>query len=342
MRSDRRNLLVAGLIAASLACSPPAEPEPSSGAVRLAALTASAAADAIDDLQAVDDPDAAGVRDAFHSATREALTAAREARDVGPHATAVAFAASLDAAEAAERLGDALVLALEARDSYDSDLEQALQSAARHVEALADASVARRRYVAAAQAARDRAEAAAKAEEIEVAVQAARGREARTWQAVVEADALKIRAEATLDSAMARAVYADSVEKAEAMTAGPREELTAASDTWREARREHSKAKGAVSDLEREAAQWRRRSEHKASTLRQAEVPTLRHVEALAAYAKELGDQTAELRRIVEFAAERAEQAMRAAEVQVDEAIAAYRGADRAWREVLKAAPTEP
>lgn len=79
-------------------------------------MTAGAAADTIDDLGALEDPDAAGARDAFHDARREALTAARDARDTAPEATAAAFALSLDAAAAAERLGDALVLALNARD----------------------------------------------------------------------------------------------------------------------------------------------------------------------------------------------------------------------------------
>ena len=66
---------------AALACTAPADPDPA--AVRLAALTVAAAADSIDDLQAVDDPDAAGVRDAFHNATREALVAARQAQRLG-------------------------------------------------------------------------------------------------------------------------------------------------------------------------------------------------------------------------------------------------------------------
>lgn len=92
-----------------------AEPDPA--AVRLAALTAAAAGDAIDDLRAVDDPDAVGVRDRFRDATREALEAARSARDTAPKATATAFDRSLDAAEYAEQLGDALAAALKARDT---------------------------------------------------------------------------------------------------------------------------------------------------------------------------------------------------------------------------------
>ena len=102
--------------AAVPACTAPAIPDPA--AVRLAALTSAAAADSIDDLQAVDNPDAAGVREAFRNATREALAAARQARDTAPATTSTAFASSLEAAEAAERLGDALVLALEARDDF--------------------------------------------------------------------------------------------------------------------------------------------------------------------------------------------------------------------------------
>ena len=131
------------------ACTAPTDPAPlpDPAAVRLAALTAAAAADAIDDLGAVDDPDAAGVRDPFRDATREALEAARTARDTAPEATAAAFARSLDAAEAAESLGDDLALALEARSDLsaagaappDSD---AYRSAQRELE---DARVAYRR-----------------------------------------------------------------------------------------------------------------------------------------------------------------------------------------------------
>ena len=57
-----RTVLVLVLASAAIACTG-GDPEP--GAVRLAALTADAAADVLSDLAAVDDPDAAGVRDAF-------------------------------------------------------------------------------------------------------------------------------------------------------------------------------------------------------------------------------------------------------------------------------------
>lgn len=126
---------------AAFACAAPAKPDPA--AVRLAALTAAAAADAIDDLQAVDDPDAAGVRDAFRDATREALVAARQARDSAPASTDAAFAASLEAADAAERLGDALVMALKARDDYAAVRDHFAHSSTKLADARADAQVSR-------------------------------------------------------------------------------------------------------------------------------------------------------------------------------------------------------
>lgn len=149
------------------ACTP-AEPDPA--AVRLAALTAAAAGDAIDDLRAVDDPEAAGVRDRFRDATREALEAARSARDTAPKATVVAFDRSLEAAEYAEQLGDALAAALEARDTAKAVSNEAAEAlAARRrgkvtlgpaAEAIAEASVVARAEVIRTAEARDRAEAA--------------------------------------------------------------------------------------------------------------------------------------------------------------------------------------
>ena len=105
--------LAAVLLAACVA-------DPDSAAVRLAALTAGSAIDALDDLQAVDDPDAAGVRDRFRDATREALEAARLAHATAPAATADAYARSLEASDAAQRFGDAMALALEARGEYEA------------------------------------------------------------------------------------------------------------------------------------------------------------------------------------------------------------------------------
>ncbi len=95
--------------------------------IRLAALTAAAAADALDDLQAVDDPDAAGVRTEFRNATRHALQAASKAYDSAPAFAAKAFDLSLEAAEATERFGDALGSALEARGEIEGVVSEAAQ-----------------------------------------------------------------------------------------------------------------------------------------------------------------------------------------------------------------------
>lgn len=100
-----------------LACGVP-EPDPAS--VRLARLAANTAADAIDDLGAVIDPDGAGVRDAFRAAALAALQHAREAHETAPETTADAYAKSLDAADLSDRLGDALSVALESRAALDA------------------------------------------------------------------------------------------------------------------------------------------------------------------------------------------------------------------------------
>lgn len=155
------------VVVLAAACTP-AEPDPA--AIRLAALTAAAAGDAIDDLRAVDDPDAAGVRDRFRDATRQALEAARNARDTAPKVTATAFDRSLEAAEYAEQLGDALAAAIEARDTakaVSSEAASALAARSRGqvsrgpaAEAIAEASVVARAEVIRTGEARDRAEAA--------------------------------------------------------------------------------------------------------------------------------------------------------------------------------------
>jgi len=114
MESLRMLAPAAALVFASCAA------EPDSAEVRLAALTASSAVDALDDIQAVDDPDAAGVRDRFRDATREALEAASRAHATAPAATADAYARSLEAAEAAQRFGDAMALALKVLAEYEA------------------------------------------------------------------------------------------------------------------------------------------------------------------------------------------------------------------------------
>lgn len=111
---------VALVLALAAACTG-SEPEP--GAVRLAALTAGAAADVLSDLAAVDDPDAAGVRDAFHAANVTALESARLAHESAPRATRAAYALSLDAAETADTFAEALGAAIEARDELAAQAE---------------------------------------------------------------------------------------------------------------------------------------------------------------------------------------------------------------------------
>ena len=114
-RASRASPVLA--LAAAIACGG-GQPEP--GAVRLAALTAGAAADVLSDLAAVDDPDAPGVRDAFHAANVTALDSARLAHDSAPRATRTAYALSLEAAESADTFAEALGAAIEARDDLDA------------------------------------------------------------------------------------------------------------------------------------------------------------------------------------------------------------------------------
>lgn len=130
---------VLALAAAAIACAG-GDPEP--GAVRLAALTASAAADVLSDLAAVNDPDAAGVRDAFHAANATALDNARLAHESGPRATRAAYALSLEAAESADRFAEALGAAIEARDELAG---QAQASRAASEPAALIAEIVRRR-----------------------------------------------------------------------------------------------------------------------------------------------------------------------------------------------------
>ena len=109
-----RAVSVLALTASVIACSG-REAEP--GAVRLAALSAGAAAAVLSDLAAVDDPDAAGVRDAFHAANVAALENARLAHESAPRATRATYALSLEAAASADTFAEALSAAIEARDA---------------------------------------------------------------------------------------------------------------------------------------------------------------------------------------------------------------------------------
>ena len=117
-------------------------------AVRLAALTPSAAAEALEDLRAVDDPDAAGVRAEFRSATRHALEAASRAYDSSPTFTVTAFDLSLEAAEAAERFGDAFTSALKARGELEAVIPDAIETQAAVDEARRADSIFRAAQVA--------------------------------------------------------------------------------------------------------------------------------------------------------------------------------------------------
>ena len=117
-----RQLLLAGL-AVTLACAP----DPA--AVRLAALSAAAAVDTLDDLGAVSEPEAPGVRDAFRAAAIRALEHAQAAYRTAPNHTQYAHDLSLEAAHAADQFGDAFALALEATDrlaAIEADIDDVL------------------------------------------------------------------------------------------------------------------------------------------------------------------------------------------------------------------------
>lgn len=106
------------------------------GGALAAALAASGAYDALDDLGAVGDPDAAGTRDAFRAATVAALERALETHRTAPQATAEAHRASLYAGELADRFGLAVAAALEARGDLRAAVEAAedLRVVRRHLE----------------------------------------------------------------------------------------------------------------------------------------------------------------------------------------------------------------
>ena len=118
--SPRAAAALALALAAAVACS---GGQPEAGAVRLAALTAGAAADALSDLAAVDDPDAAGVRDTFHAANVTALNNARLAHESAPRATRTVYALSLEAAKSADTFAKALAAAIEARDELSAQTQ---------------------------------------------------------------------------------------------------------------------------------------------------------------------------------------------------------------------------
>lgn len=305
----------AGLLlvsAATLACT---APEPDPAAVRLAALTAAAAADSIDDLRAVDDPDAAGVRDAFRNATREALAAARQARDTAPAATATAFAESLKAAETAEHLGDALALALEARGDYAAARDHLAEVAATMTRAHVDAEAGRDlRALEGARAVADQARSkyeeawASERQALRVWMDANRNASFRiTKRSPSEWTAEERQAVATLDRARA------DLNRAEA----DRSRATDAS----------SRASSAVGRLVRRLRAAGRLDE---------QAPTPQEIERLEAEAASLAAPALEAATAEAEAADRAEKTMRAAEARADEALIAYRAAVDAWRALLE------
>lgn len=136
-----RRSLLHWLVAASVATAsivacaedpfePGVEARPEPGAALAAALATSGAYDALDDLGAVDEPDAVGIRDAFRAATVAALERAVEAHRIAPSVTASAHRASLHAAELADRFGLAVAAALEARDELKTLEASAAQALA--------------------------------------------------------------------------------------------------------------------------------------------------------------------------------------------------------------------
>ncbi len=112
-------------LAAVYACGTQA-PDP--GATQAAALAAGAAYDTLDDLGALDDPDAPGTRDAFRGTSVEALERAAKAHRTARGATAEAHRRSLHAAELTDRFGLALADAIEARDDLEAAVADTLEA----------------------------------------------------------------------------------------------------------------------------------------------------------------------------------------------------------------------
>lgn len=132
---SERMIAASVAIALNVACGevpvePGVEGRPEPGAALAAALATSGAYDALDDLGAVDDPDAVGIRDAFRVSTVAALERAVEAHQLAPDVTAVAHRASLSAAELADRFGLAVAAALQARDELEAVEASAAQAPA--------------------------------------------------------------------------------------------------------------------------------------------------------------------------------------------------------------------
>lgn len=106
--------LLPAIFFAFLACAEEEVPDPA--AVQLAALSAASVVDTLEDLGAVSEPEAPGVRDAFRAAALRALEHAQAAHRTAPSRTLHAQNQSVEAADAVDQFGEAFALALEATD----------------------------------------------------------------------------------------------------------------------------------------------------------------------------------------------------------------------------------
>lgn len=213
----------------------------------------------------------------------------------------------MEAAEAAERLGDALALALEARDDYAAARDHSSQEAATLASAIASAAIGR--DLRALEAA-------------EAALTEAKQRHDDAFAAW--SDALRVPIHRRLGDSPAA--------KREERT---RVDLDRAGDAWSAA---IDVRHGLIRRLRANAAGSERRRPTLPEVKRRfgAEPPTLREVETLEAAVPGLTDAAVEAAMAETEAADRAQRAMAAAEARVDDAIAAYRAAVDAWRTLLE------
>ncbi len=235
--------------------------------------------------------------------------AARQARDSAPVSTAAAFAGSLEAADAAERLGDALVLALEARDDYASARDHFAGASAKLADARADARISRDlRALEAAEAAQ--AQARSREATADDAWRAALATRNRIMDRGGDLDRARVALNAASDE-LDRARTAARTAFDEEILLVRRIRATAAGSEWRPT-----------------LPQIKRRFGDK--------TPTPQEVEGLESKAASLVDPVVEAGIAEREAADRAKQAMETAEARVDEAIAAYRDVVDAWRSLLE------
>lgn len=239
--------------------------------------------------------------------------------DSAPASTAAAFAGSLEAAEAAERLGDALVLALEARDDYAAARDHFTHAATKLADARADALIGRDLRAL---------------ETADAALAQARSRQAEAqdaWSA----------ARATLSRRRTERVHDERVTKLRVDRAN--NAVKAASDEWGRANDAASAAFDERGRLVLRIRATAAAGSAKSPTLTQVKrrfggekTPTLQDLEGLEAKAATLAYPAVEAELAEREAADRAKQAMEAAEARVDEAITAYRVAVDAWRTLLE------